>query len=276
MTVIMGEGALAVGRRREGPPGVRTNDRSHSAAACGDRGAEQAEGPGQGVLERAFYVLEAVSCEGAAGLSQLARLAGLPKATTYRLLNQLVAVGAVERVRSGYRVGPAVHQLSSIRPSHAWLLGASQRHLRDLARDSDATVMIGVLRGDPDLVVVDAVSVLAPARGASLSMNSSAPPATAAGQAILAARPDLAGPPQLSDAEWSRARAAIRDRGFAVDNQTLVRGVCCVAAAIRRPGGQAVASVSVLTVAERVSMGHADLVRRAAARISRDLAAGRP
>ncbi|CUU56271.1 DNA-binding transcriptional regulator, IclR family [Parafrankia irregularis] len=269
MTAITGEDTVTADRA---PAGSHPASPAPPAAGCDDGDQEPAGKSGQGVLERAFQLLEAVSGEGTAGLSRLARLADLPKATTYRLLDQLVAVGAVERVHSAYRVGPAVHRMRNVRPSHTPLLRASHTPVRDLVRDSDATVIIAVLRDDPDVVVVDAVSVLAPAHGVVLSPTSSAPPATASGQVLLAERPDLDGPPQFSEAEWRRARADIRDRGVAMDSQMLVRGICCVAAAIRRPNGQAVASVAVITAAGRVSIRHIDQVRRAAASISRNLA----
>ena len=61
---------------------------------------------GTSVLERAFSLLEVVGSDGTSvGLAELARRAGLPKATAYRLANQLVELGALERVGEEYQLG---------------------------------------------------------------------------------------------------------------------------------------------------------------------------
>ena len=51
------------------------------------------------------------------GLSDLSRLAGVNKATCYRLMSELQAHGLVEQVGSGreYRLGPAVLRLAALR-----------------------------------------------------------------------------------------------------------------------------------------------------------------
>ncbi|WP_157110519.1 helix-turn-helix domain-containing protein, partial [Nocardia anaemiae] len=66
---------------------------------------------GRGVLEGAFALLEVLAHGNAMGLTRLASAAGLPKATAYRLLNQLVAEGAVQRLGGRYRIGPRVFRL---------------------------------------------------------------------------------------------------------------------------------------------------------------------
>lgn len=92
---------------------------------------------GRGVLEGAFALLEELARGGETGLSRLAARAGLPKATAHRLLNQLVAVGAVQRhvrpaivmdagvpageVRRPFRVGSLARQrLAVCRPLFFW------------------------------------------------------------------------------------------------------------------------------------------------------------
>ncbi|MEU1167189.1 helix-turn-helix domain-containing protein, partial [Streptomyces sp. NPDC005921] len=63
------------------------------------------------MLEGAFALLGAVERAGEAGLTRLAAECGLPKTTTYRLLEQLVDLGAVERSRKGYRMGSRIFRL---------------------------------------------------------------------------------------------------------------------------------------------------------------------
>ncbi|MDT7566078.1 MAG: IclR family transcriptional regulator, acetate operon repressor, partial [Pseudonocardiales bacterium] len=67
---------------------------------------------GRGVLEGAFELLDVLSrMPSGAGLSGLSRDSGLPKATTHRLLEQLVALGAVQRDGQRYYVGGALARL---------------------------------------------------------------------------------------------------------------------------------------------------------------------
>ena len=53
---------------------------------------------GPGVIESAFGLLEVLCALGRARVSDLTEESGLPRTTVYRLLGQLAAVGAVERV----------------------------------------------------------------------------------------------------------------------------------------------------------------------------------
>src|SRR5262245_57549426 len=62
--------------------------------------------PVRGVLDGAFAVLDALAREeGGLGLTALSRACGLAKSTVYRLAEQLVALGAVQRVDGRYYVG---------------------------------------------------------------------------------------------------------------------------------------------------------------------------
>src|SRR4029450_1341231 len=66
---------------------------------------------GRSVLEGAFGLLGAVERAGEASLTQLAAQCGLPKTTTYRLLEQLMELRAVERSGAGYRLGSRLFRL---------------------------------------------------------------------------------------------------------------------------------------------------------------------
>src|SRR4029450_3123589 len=75
----------------ESPPTPATPDASTGSlpAAC----------TGRGVLDGAFAVLEAIAdADGGLGLTALAGASGLAKTSAYRLAEQLVALGAVQRV----------------------------------------------------------------------------------------------------------------------------------------------------------------------------------
>jgi hypothetical protein len=60
---------------------------------------------GPGVIESAFGLLELLRALGRARLAELTKESGLPRATVHRLMGQLAAVGAVERIGAYYRLG---------------------------------------------------------------------------------------------------------------------------------------------------------------------------
>ena len=63
---------------------------------------------GPGVIESAFELLEILRALGRARLTELTAESALPRTTVYRLLGQLAAVGAVERIGAHYRLGPGL------------------------------------------------------------------------------------------------------------------------------------------------------------------------
>ena len=73
---------------------------------------EETRSSGRGVLEGAFELLDVLArCEDGAGLSMLARATALPKPTVHRLLQQLVAQGAVQCHGPSYFIGSRLAQL---------------------------------------------------------------------------------------------------------------------------------------------------------------------
>ena len=69
---------------------------------------------GRGVLDGAFAVLGALArADDGLGLTALARESGLAKTSTYRLAEQLVAIGAVQCVEHRYYVGALIGRSGS-------------------------------------------------------------------------------------------------------------------------------------------------------------------
>lgn len=117
----------------------------------GDRGRDRR---GRAVVEGVFALLRALRDEGGeANLTTLARRSGLPVATAHRLLQQLVATGAVEVRGRRYAVGATLFEIGQGWEPLPGLRDAARRPLRDLAR-AGASVALVVVR-DGQVTVVD-------------------------------------------------------------------------------------------------------------------------
>ncbi|MFQ6396550.1 IclR family transcriptional regulator [Nocardia sp. KC 131] len=229
----------------------------------------QTESAGRGVLEAGFQVLQAISAapEGC-GLSQLARTTGLAKATAYRLAEQLVTLGAVQRVEQRYFVGARMAQLGRQWQAAPVLRQAAQRPGRTLAALTNATVAVCVLEGDE-------VHLIAGFKGAEvfIAAESEAELAfrTAMVQVLLASRTDgVPTPPTYSAGEWRRIGRAIADDGMiAVDRHELISGICCAAAAIKHHA--TAAAIGCMSVVPRFPPNLPSLVAHAAREIEKNL-----
>ncbi|WP_186831734.1 IclR family transcriptional regulator [Streptomyces sp. ISID311] len=81
------------------------------------------------------------------GLTALARRSGLPKATTYRLAQELVHVGFLERVAGGYQLGWRMFELGQLAPAAAILRQVAQPAMVDLCPATKAAIHLMVPRG---------------------------------------------------------------------------------------------------------------------------------
>ncbi|MEU6534801.1 helix-turn-helix domain-containing protein [Streptomyces sp. NPDC047000] len=197
------------------------------------------------MLEGAFALLGAVERAGEAGPTRLAAECGLPKTTAYRLLEQLVALGAVERSRKGYRMGPRIFRLGQGWQPYPGLRAAARAPARRLARVTGAAVALNVLREGQTLVLdwTPGETTGAPARPLD---GGGWPWFTAAGKVLVAgAGPRL--PLGPLPGSWQRQAEAIRERGVAFDREEVAAGVCCVAVPVPGPDGVPLASLSVVT-----------------------------
>jgi DNA-binding IclR family transcriptional regulator len=96
------------------------------------------------VLDRAFRLLEALMPGGASlSLSELARRAHLPKATAFRLANQLVELRALERTGEGYELGLRLFEFGSMVGRQRRLRDAALPLMEDLYEDTHETIHLG-------------------------------------------------------------------------------------------------------------------------------------
>jgi IclR family acetate operon transcriptional repressor len=107
----------------------------------------------RGVLGRAFTLLGAlVSHSDGVGLTWIAHFCGIPKTTAHRLLQQLEALGAVERSEGMYRVGSRLFRLGQAWEPYPRLLTAARRPLHDLAATTRTSAVLTVRCQSDDLI----------------------------------------------------------------------------------------------------------------------------
>ncbi|MFF7155038.1 helix-turn-helix domain-containing protein [Streptomyces sp. NPDC008139] len=217
------------------------------------------ERAGRGVLEGAFALLEALEQVGEAGLTTLAAESGLPKSSAHRLLDQLIALGAVERSGGVYRMGARVFRLGRTWQPYPGLLAAATGPVRRLARTTGATVGISVLREGQAMAVAGVPGELGDA--VPLRPGLMWPWSTAAGKVLVATAPPGL-PIGPMPASWRWAAAEIRERGAAFDHEELSPGVCCAAVPLYGPRGDVIASLCAVVPPRRDLSRLADALTR--------------
>ncbi|OHU99559.1 IclR family transcriptional regulator [Mycobacterium talmoniae] len=238
-------------------------------SGLGPKTADLSSSAGRGVLTGAFAVLDALACtEGGLGLTALARASGLAKSSAYRLTEQLVALGAVQRVEQRYYVGPRLARLGQRWLPDPQLREISQAFVHALAVQArcDLAALV-VLNGDR-MRVVSATA----RRGCGYcpdALDRDTAARTAAGRILHAARRADAVPPGCwTPLEWQRLRDHIADPSATVtDRQDAVAGVCSVSAPVWYPSGDCAGAVFALVYATTLPPNLPDLVLGAAHRI---------
>ena len=209
-------------------------------------------------LERAIDVLEILDDSRAAlRLSDIARRADLPVATTQRILNVLEARGRVERDSTGYRPGVGL-----IFGAHAYLNSsplvlAAQSALHDLAAETGLTASL-FKRVGWHRVALARVEGAHPLRY-EIPIGERLPLHLGAGKVLCAAMPAeeqqalLAEVAELARVDGTiRTRAdfeaeliEIRRRGYSFAKGERVPGMVSVAAPVQPPEGPATAAIQV-------------------------------
>lgn len=104
--------------------------------------------PGRSVTSKVVSILLSFSDSSVQSLTEIARLAGLPVSTAYRLVNELAAWGVLERTEeSQYRIGTPLRELGSKAPATANLVERSRRVMEDLCAATRTDVRLGMIHG---------------------------------------------------------------------------------------------------------------------------------
>ncbi len=246
-------------------------------------------------VERAAQILLALaSGTPRLGVSEISELVDIPKPTVHTMLRTLERHGlVVQEVEGGkYALGPAVLQLGNAYLDGSQLRARSASWADRLARQTGEAVWVGVLSGynvvvvhhafrPDDLVQILEVGAAVPWHACALGQAIAANLADDAQKALLAGPvPRLTGR-TLTDPEALRqALVAVRERGYAVEDQEATLGDAGLAAPVYDWSGRAVGALGVVGPADRLLQSGqerrlADAVRSTARALSRDLGAGR-
>lgn len=198
---------------------------------------------GRGVLEGAFTLLDHLGTMGEAGLTRLSEAGNVPKATAYRLLEQLTALGAVEKNNGQYRVGARIFSLGRMWRPDPELRRAAHDPMLRMARATGTSVGVAVLAYGQ--VVTLGVACGEAARRVPMEAGMPLPRRTAAATMLLAwasapGTESAVGPyaaPGPGPGIMSPAHAEhLRGRGAAFDREGILPGVNCVAVPLLGPG----------------------------------------
>ncbi|MGN9838914.1 IclR family transcriptional regulator [Nonomuraea sp. H19] len=237
-------------------------------------------------LRRALAVLDHVREHTGLSLTQLAEALELSKSTVLRLSVPLIEARLLERDRKtgAYRLGHGTLRLGQAYLATLDLRAVAAEESHRLMSEVRETVHL-VVYDPPHVVYIDKVENSANVRMASRIGSRGPVHATAVGKAILAWQPDeaiaeLVLEPRtkhtITDPERLRAElAAIRRRGYAVDDRENEPEVRCVAAPIFNHNDAVSAAISVSGLTSRITAARVrelgPVVAGAAARISRKL-----
>ncbi len=212
------------------------------------------------------------------GLSDLARLAGLNKATCFRLVSDLCAAGLVEQMASGrdYRLGPAVLRLAALRETHVPLREAALPVLQALAAQTGETAHLSLMVGAELRPLAHAYSAAHASKITMEDVQVFPFHATASGLAVLTHQPPVLReqiltrplpaltPYTLTDPEALRARLRqIEAWGFAESQGGFETDVHSFAVPLFDALGRCTGALSIAALAARATPAQALVIRRA-------------
>lgn len=228
--------------------------------------------PGRGVLAGAFAVLDAIThAEDGIGLTALVQASGLAKTSAYRLAEQLVDLGAAERIGHRYYIGSRLAKYGRSWQPDPILRRAARDPLHALAAELRAGASVCVLQGGRIRVVTAAAP-----RGRAWPLNDMDPNTaarTAAGRILYGTQPDdVALPSYWNASEWQRLRETLREpHAIITEHRDAIPSVICVAAPIWHPNGRCAGVITCTIGAPALQAHRPDLVLRAARQIERNL-----
>lgn len=220
-------------------------------------------------MDNALALLQLIGERQALRVAEAADLLGVARSTAHRLLTALRRRGFVtqDRPNGAYRPGPTLYDIGIRAASRIDIRRVARPVLEQLREDTRETASLAVLEGTTVRFVECAESPRSVRVGNRTGVVRPAH-ASALGKAILAALPetevarrypDGGLPPvgtaaAITDVDVLRADlAGIRTRGYAVNWEESIDGVCAVAVALQSTVGQPPAALALAAPRSRVA-----------------------
>ncbi|MEL6818826.1 MAG: IclR family transcriptional regulator [Pseudomonadota bacterium] len=249
------------------------------------------ESASTGTLGKAVAVLDAIARAGKpVRFRDLRDLIGQPPGTLHRNLSNLMKEGLVRaNPDNSYALGYRLLTFASVAWASNRFREIAEPHLRELHRQTDETVHLGVLEG-LEVIYLDKVESRQAVRMHSQIGKASPAYCTGVGKAALAMLPEeerrirvnsihfhAFTPKTIATAMDLEAELiTIGQRGFAFDDEEHETGIHCAAAPIHSTDRSFVGGISVTAPSYRVSRDQLEqwvpLVSRAANEINSDIA----
>ncbi len=219
-------------------------------------------------VDKALRIVELLEKKGEMGITAIGKNLRLAPSTAHRLAASLAGHDFIAKdpATRRYRLGMGIFRIGSSVAARFGVRSAALPNMEILAERSGETVNLGVLVRD-QLFYVEKIQNNDPIR-VDLQVGHAVPAhCTALGKAILAWLPADAFDSLFSKsalerktrrsigdlAKLKKELAAIRQRGYSLDDSELVEGISCIAAPIRSSAGPAVAAISVAGPSIRMS-----------------------
>jgi IclR family transcriptional regulator, acetate operon repressor len=217
-----------------------------------------------GILQKLSTVVDLLASHGPLTPAEIAEHSGIPRASVYRLLDALAAIGLTEALpTSQARLSLRWLRLADAASTSMSEWSGADDILRELARNTGLTTYLCVPRPSEAVCIRWAqgsgIGVLVLRPGRSLPLH-----AGAAGRLCLAYRVDvenylaLAPFPAftqntlVSAAALSEDIAATRARGYSISDEDVTEGVGALGAAVRAPNGRLAGAVSLAGLVEDI------------------------
>jgi DNA-binding IclR family transcriptional regulator len=237
------------------------------------------------VIERMMSLLDALAQHSTpVNLKQLAAETTLHPSTAHRILGVMVESRLVDRIEPGtYRLGIRLLELGSLVKSRISVRQEALPYMQQLHQVLGETVNLSV-RHDDEVVYVERTAAGNSMMRVVQIIGARAPLHITAVGKIFLADEGVAGAAEyarrtglprftdntLGDTDaLAREIQAIREHGYAFDNEEAEKGVSCIGAGIYNDEGRLVAGLSVSAPSDRLDKAWAPQVRDAAERISR-------
>ena len=236
-------------------------------------------------LTKGFAILDLIAREPGLGFAEIRDRLALPNSSCHHLIATLCQLGALQvRTDRGYVLGLRLFELGANAANQRQLHDLALPMLKKLAQDVQLTCHLGVMEG-AEAVYLLKVEGSREIRvntwvGKRLSLHSSS-----LGKVLLAGLPEgeLGGileqinwerktPHSIVDPEAFRSHLqAVRERGWAIDDEEDLINIRCVAAPVRDMQGQVVAAISAVGTVLDISQDRFDELAGALCATAREI-----